>query len=316
MYRFKNILLVIDRSVGIDAALIRAVFLAKRNQARLTLFGVAEELPRNMQRLISIMPPGELQDLMIEEKMKVLEELLDPIRREDVRVEAKVQCGTAFLEIIRQVLREQHDLVMMTESPTDGLKGLFIASTAMRLMRKCPCPVWVVKSTQNEPFGGILAAVDPETSEEQGNELNFKILDLAISLARSERSELHILHAWTRFPEKMLRDGPVRLPEHEIERVIGEGRRRHQELLRNLLERFPLEDQKHHIHLREGEAPAMIRELAESEGIDLIVMGTVCRTGIQGFFIGNTAEGVLSQVDCSVLTVKPNGFISPVTLAD
>jgi len=56
-------------------------------------------------------------------------------------------------------------------------------------------------------------------------------------------------------------------------------------------------------------------DLAAEHGIDLIVMGTVCRTGVAGFFIGNTAENVLQQVDCSVLTVKPEGFVSPVNLA-
>ena len=32
--------------------------------------------------------------------------------------------------------------------------------------------------------------------------------------------------------------------------------------------------------------------------------------------IGNTAEEVLNQVDCSVLTVKPEGFVSPVRPRD
>jgi len=41
-------------------------------------------------------------------------------------------------------------------------------------------------------------------------------------------------------------------------------------------------------------------------------MGTVGRTGIQGFFIGNTAEEILNQVECSVLAVKPPGFQTPV----
>jgi nucleotide-binding universal stress UspA family protein len=43
-------------------------------------------------------------------------------------------------------------------------------------------------------------------------------------------------------------------------------------------------------------------------------MGTVCRTGIAGFFIGNTAEKVLQEIDCSVLAIKPEGFETPVTL--
>jgi universal stress protein E len=39
-------------------------------------------------------------------------------------------------------------------------------------------------------------------------------------------------------------------------------------------------------------------------GVDLIVMGTVGRTG-------NTAETVLSKVNCSVVTLKRDTFVSP-----
>ena len=71
---------------------------------------------------------------------------------------------------------------------------------------------------------------------------------------------------------------------------------------------------KHRIHLGKGEAALVIPKLAHQKQVDLIVMGTVCRTGIAGFFIGNTAEKILQDVDCSVLTVKPEGFVSPVTV--
>jgi nucleotide-binding universal stress UspA family protein len=68
-------------------------------------------------------------------------------------------------------------------------------------------------------------------------------------------------------------------------------------------------------HLKRSDDPASaIIKLASREKIDLLVMGTVCRTGLSGFFIGNTAEEVLSAVNSSVLTVKPEGFVSPVTL--
>ena len=65
----------------------------------------------------------------------------------------------------------------------------------------------------------------------------------------------------------------------------------------------------------EGDADAVIPEFAKTQNVDLLVMGTVCRIGIPGFFIGNTAEKILDEVDCSVLTVKPEGFVSPVELA-
>ncbi len=45
-----------------------------------------------------------------------------------------------------------------------------------------------------------------------------------------------------------------------------------------------------------------------------VVMGAVARTGIPGFIMGNTAETILNQIGCSVLAVKPPGFVTPVTL--
>ncbi len=71
---------------------------------------------------------------------------------------------------------------------------------------------------------------------------------------------------------------------------------------------------KPQLHLIEGEPSDSIPELVATKSIDLLVMGTVCRTGIPGFIIGNTAEEVLSQINCSVLTLKPEGFITPVEL--
>ncbi len=66
------------------------------------------------------------------------------------------------------------------------------------------------------------------------------------------------------------------------------------------------------LHFLKDDASALITDLAAKERIDLIILGTVCRTSVAGFFIGNTAENILQQVDCSVLTVRPEGFISPV----
>ena len=67
-------------------------------------------------------------------------------------------------------------------------------------------------------------------------------------------------------------------------------------------------------HLLKGEAYKEIPALAGKIEADIVVMGTVARTGISGFFMGNTAETILNRIDCSVLAVKPPGFVTPVTL--
>ncbi len=95
--------------------------------------------------------------------------------------------------------------------------------------------------------------------------------------------------------------------------MLAEARDQSQKNLDELAAGYALEDLKHRIQLLKGEPRVLIPELAQQERINLIVMGTVCRTGIPGFLIGNTAESVLHQVDTSVLTVKPEGFVTPVT---
>ena len=84
--------------------------------------------------------------------------------------------------------------------------------------------------------------------------------------------------------------------------------------VRELLARFPPEQRRAQVHLIKGEAGDVIPTVAEERQVDLIVMGTVARTGVPGFFIGNTAERVLARVDCSVLAVKPKGFVAAASI--
>jgi nucleotide-binding universal stress UspA family protein len=66
------------------------------------------------------------------------------------------------------------------------------------------------------------------------------------------------------------------------------------------------------IQLLEGEPERAISHFVDSNGVDLVVMGTVARSGIPGLVMGNTAERVLQRLRGSVLAVKPPGFVSPV----
>lgn len=43
--------------------------------------------------------------------------------------------------------------------------------------------------------------------------------------------------------------------------------------------------------------------------LDLVIMGTLARSGLKGIVIGNTAESVLGALNCPVLRVKPIGFV-------
>lgn len=308
MRRFKNILLVADGEGWEATALKRAVDLAKNNRARLTVVDVVEELPRGLRMLIRSMHFEDIQRLAVSERLKDIKHLIEPILNKGVKVSAKVLMGTPFLEIIREVLRNKHDLVMKTAR---GKGRLLFGSTAMHLMRKCPCPVWIIKPTHRKKYARIMAAVDPDPIDKKRNALNNRIMELATSLARIEGSELHVVHAWRLFGEKTL-SSPGRVSQIELNKLARKVQAEHKVWIAELVEKHAPGIPNNRIHLLRGDADMLIPALAKSKGIELIVMGTVTRTLIAGFIMGNTAERVLQQVDCSVLTVKPSRFVSPV----
>lgn len=75
-----------------------------------------------------------------------------------------------------------------------------------------------------------------------------------------------------------------------------------------LAKEFP--DANFETHLVKGDPADVTSRFVKDEGINLLVMGTVARTGVPGFFIGNTAEEILHAINCSVLSIKPEDFVA------
>ena len=232
-----------------------------------------------------------------------------PVRQEGVPVEVEILHGTPFLEIIREVLRNGHDLVVKTASEK-GITRLF-GTTAMHLLRKCPCPVWLVKTTKHQSCPRVFAAVDPAPEEPEREAINRKILELSASLADHQNGELHVIHAWSAYGESHMR---LHVPEEEIREYVEEARKLAASRVTDLLADVRLKLPDDRVHLEKGAAGFAVPNSIERNRADLLVMGTLARTGVAGLFIGNSAEQIVSRIGCSVMAVKPDGFVSPVTL--
>ena len=310
MKQFKKILLI-DGRPDTKVALERAATLAEENDGILTVMEVLATLEQDVQ--MALKHPLKLKEIVIEERSRYLDSLIDPLRQKDIRVRKKVVFGIPFVEIIREVLINRWDIVMTVGGRQEGLREMFFGNTTMQLMRKCPSPVWAIKSTHQGEFSKIMAAVDPFTRAENINKLNRNILRIAISLAEREGSELHIVHCWQQ-PLEIILQGSPEISRAKLGEFIHETRDSHQAMLQSCLDEHKLHKVNHQIHLLKGEPGKLIPKLAKEKDVDVIIMGTVCRTGVAGFFMGNTAEKVLNQVECSVLTVKPEGFVTPIEL--
>ncbi len=312
MKRFKNILFIADGSHGEKSALSRAIALCKLNEAKLTLMDVLDldggySVDPKTEQTIS-----ELQQELCRNKLDELgqmgEEIDDLLSNRVVSISVKT--GDVAVEIIRAVIRNDHDLVIKApEQPAGAFLRLF-GSVDMKLMRKSPCAVWICKDSKQQNYQNILAAVNLNPANAETEALSRKIMTIASSLSAMESCDLHVAHIWRLVGEHKMREQQATTPA--VDRLLVDIQDKLESQFKSLLEEFPSE--RRYPHLLKGHPGSLIPTIVKTLSIDLIVIGTVGRTGIPGFIFGNTAEKVLGAVDCSVLTLKPDGFESPIKL--
>jgi nucleotide-binding universal stress UspA family protein len=121
-----------------------------------------------------------------------------------------------------------------------------------------------------------------------------------------------VVHAWTVHGESLLRDGRYRISQTEYDLLMSRTKYQHKQPFQELLRNYDMSLGDKLVHLVKGEASTAIHQLTDSLNADLIVMGTLGRSGIPGLFIGNTAEEVLQNTRASILAVKPPSFVTPV----
>lgn len=310
---FRKILVATDFSEHAGAALGRAVSLAERTGAAVSVLHVVDhvisQVPGTSFAGHWRIAPAEVRKAEKRLRKESEERLGDwtaPFRKTGVTLRTETVVGTAFIEIIRAVLRQKSDLLLAGTRGLGALHRLLVGSTAERLIRKCPCPVWIVHPEHEWPIRRILVPVDL-------TEVSGKCLNLAATLAQFWKCEVQAFY--------VLNEPAA---EASIEMIQGRGtslaqqRRDYRQAAADHLHEFVAAHTPAGIEVEErlavGHAWRMIGLSANRIDASLIVMGSVARTGISGLLIGNTAEKVLRNCDRSLLTVKPDGFVSPVTL--
>ncbi|WP_419176024.1 universal stress protein [Desulfosediminicola sp.] len=309
MKRFKNILYVLDqKSLAKGASAGKVAALARLNDARVTALllddvGHYDILSKKLTGKYE-----KVQEMIKEDHAKNLNQYFSSELWDNINVEIDLSPTSGFIPVIQKVLRDKHDLVIKEDSRKKGIDQF-----TMRLVRKCPCPVWVIKQSAGD-FKRILAAVDLEANYPETEALNQKIIELTHSLAQREQGEAHYVNCWRLEFESWLSSPRFKLSPEEIISMKSDISTERREQLLQLLQKNTIHCKEDQIHILEGLFLDVIKNAISNLRIDLVVMGSVGRSGIPGFLIGNRAEKLLNSITCSALTVKPDGFVSPVTL--
>ncbi len=324
MERFKKILLVLDGKSYQKAALTRGLELARMNQAELKIIDVLEnpvpkiyvDVPSKIEKLIY--KKQKLMDNAVRSRKIEIQNIIKTESIEDISVSYDVLRGKAYFEIIQEVLKFDFDLVIKNAEGKAGLMWGILGSDDIHLIRKCFCPVWLIKPKQSKKFNRVLAAIDidPFSNDKKDDDFNKKIIQMALSIAQKDNSELHLLHVWDFIDKNTLNSWGAKLPGLELKKFGDWEKKFRKDSFDQLVSPFSLNEVKSKIHLIEGDPKSTIPKFVEKKKIDLLVMGTIGRSGIPGFFIGNTSEIILNKINCSLLAIKPDDFISPITLEE
>jgi len=309
MQRFHNILFVSHGIRDETEALQLAIKLASKNEAQL--------------RILIISPP--FPDTLSEYKISYEESLIDKMNKaiqsaksglgfskKKISIDIEVDCGTApDIRIIRHVLKNSHDLLIKVAETPEGMTGF--KALDMGLLRKCPCALFLYRPLKHTLQDiRIAVAVDPKDEEPAAQDLSLCLLALSYSLNTLYQGKLSILSCWEFVLENYLRNNVlIKISEDELEKMVVEEQQAHGLLLRELIKRSQIPGE-YQIEYLKGQPEEVIPSIITHKKIDILVMGTVARTGISGFIIGNTAENILQKIDCSLLALKPLGFVSPV----
>jgi nucleotide-binding universal stress UspA family protein len=320
MQRFTSILAVLTEDSLAEAAFLRALDLARSNAAALTLVDVIDAAPGDLGKLVAMLSGqrgAELEESVMTHHRDRLAAFAERARAQGVAVTEAVLRGTPFVEVIRMVLREGHDIVMKGATLASDGTGRF-KGCDMHLLRKCPCPVWIVATPGADRFKTVLAAIDGAGDDDPTRAgLDRWVLDLSLATALQEGAELRVVHAWFLPAERALRQGRLSARDTvagaKVDALVAGEHAAAQARVAARLADYP-QVAKSAVTLRRGLPGDVIAEQAAAIGADVVVMGTVGRTGVSGLVMGNTAETALARVRSSVIAIKPHGFVSPVTL--
>lgn len=302
MEKFKNILFVVQGQNISDSALEQAAKLIRSTTANLSFLILGPTLDSN------------LKDIENAYKESIFNGIRTKLEQHNLPSNANFFYETKephFVTIIQHVIKNEYDLVIKETETTDSPHTKGLKSTDMSLLRKCPCPVWLCRLSSNVSAPKILTAVDPFNDTDEGRHLNLKLLQIGQTLAQALGGSNEVISCWDFVHEDFYRNSPfAKMESDKVDEYIEEAKEKHKKAMESLIKESNIDNTN--LILPRGKAYDAIPAHTEKQDTDIVVMGTVARTGIPGFIIGNTAENILQNLSCSMFAKKPSGFISPI----
>jgi len=157
---------------------------------------------------------------------------------------------------------------------------------------------------QEKPFSKVLVAIDGSIS-------SMHTIDYAISIAMKNNSQLVILYVIDVYKYPYLPSSIILAPTFGSEKYLEE--RNEAEGQMNKIKEKYKQKTKNNIDSKElkteivegaKSAATTIMEYAESENIDLIIIGSKGRTSFKKLLLGSVSSDIIKNAHCAVLVIR------------
>lgn len=299
----ENVLLPTDFSACADHALTHAIEVADRFDAGLHILHVVNELDPDWYGVTNAQERAvKLRDQIREEARARLHELAPDKDLYDFKSTVSLQLSFDVADSIHEYVNEREiDLVVMGTHGRQGLDRLMLGNVADKIVRHAPCPVMTVReevpwtgNTEEVTYQDVLAPIDFSDHSKEA-------LSTAKSFAGTYASRLHLLFVAEQRTVPTFSDTGI--PGVGVVEMDPEIVKNAERALDQLNHSVDGPDVPTEYHVREGNVSKDIVDLAETRGIDLIVMATRGLTGISRFLLGSNTERVVRVAPCPVLTI-------------
>lgn len=287
------VLIIADRPDKSQVAIGRGLELAKKMGWGAQIVGFAwEDLPA-----LKLSGAGDSQAA----KRKILARRKSEVQAEvdahdgDVRHVVNVVWEKSIQDWVnKQCARKEYAAVIKTGRRTETF---LYTSTDWHLLRECPAPVMIVSEKKWRAAKPIVAAVDLSSKNRIDQQLNDAVVSTAKRYADALDTKVYVVHAL--HISAVLKELDLVDEYSHIKKLKEELQPRVHKLAR--AHKLPLTAFK----LKEGPVAKVLTSEAARLKAQLVVIGSVGRTGVKGKLIGNTAEEVLGTLRTDVLALKP-----------
>lgn len=233
-------------------------------------------------------------------------------KKTGVEYHLEIRFGKLFYEVVHSAHQNSVELLLKQAEDIEQSDGVMFQSVDWHLLRKSPVPLLLYRQGSRLPFAKTLVSmdVDIETKPYQVSDLNQTLLSWAKKL--QPNAVQNIVHAWQADVENLIRHWDADLEGDSLIKLSEQLYFEHKKAINQELEESQLTKEQTKVFMCKGEPAESIADTVAEQNVDLLILGTLARSGLPGLLIGNTAEDLLERVNCSVLTIKPADFKSPI----